>query len=84
MEVDVVLMTPGWDEFWKQKPSCSGKVLWALITDSEGIRWRTRYYETGEFVHGQQGKRVVFSWAKIIGQYVFWFASFYVQYQILR
>ncbi|KJH46321.1 hypothetical protein DICVIV_07626 [Dictyocaulus viviparus] len=41
-----------------------------------------RYYETGEFVPGQRGTRVVFSWGKIIGQYVFWFASFYAQYQI--
>ncbi|KAK6029761.1 hypothetical protein OSTOST_04122 [Ostertagia ostertagi] len=42
----------------------------------------SRYYETGEFHAGERGKRVVFSWAKIIGQYVFWFGSFYVQYQV--
>ncbi|KAK6055803.1 hypothetical protein COOONC_06693 [Cooperia oncophora] len=46
------------------------------------LRKKTRYYETGEFHAGERGKRVVFSWAKIIGQYAFWFASFYVQYQI--
>ncbi|KIH67133.1 hypothetical protein ANCDUO_02534 [Ancylostoma duodenale] len=41
-----------------------------------------RYYETGQFKEGERGTRVVFSWAKIIGQYVFWFGSFYAQYQI--
>lgn len=43
-----------------------------------------RYYETGEFQKGERGTRVVFSWAKIIGQYVFWFGSFYAQYQVSR
>ncbi|KAL6743206.1 hypothetical protein Aduo_016279 [Ancylostoma duodenale] len=41
-----------------------------------------RYYETGQFKEGERGTRVVFSWAKIIGQYVFWFGSFYAQYQV--
>ncbi|CAJ0577014.1 unnamed protein product, partial [Mesorhabditis spiculigera] len=30
-----------------------------------------RYYETGEFFHGETGQRVVFSWSKIILQYIF-------------
>ncbi|VDO64152.1 unnamed protein product [Heligmosomoides polygyrus] len=46
------------------------------------LSFSARYYETGEFQPGVRGKRVVFSWAKIIGLYVFWFASFYAQYQI--
>ncbi|KAJ1351293.1 hypothetical protein KIN20_007279 [Parelaphostrongylus tenuis] len=41
-----------------------------------------RFYESGEFVSGERGKRVVFSWGKIIGQYALWFASFYAQYRI--
>ncbi|VDN17979.1 unnamed protein product [Gongylonema pulchrum] len=41
-----------------------------------------RYYKEGVFVHGEVGTRVYFSWWKIIGQYVFWLTSFYVQYRI--
>ncbi|VDM70106.1 unnamed protein product [Strongylus vulgaris] len=41
-----------------------------------------RAVDTGQFQEGERGTRVVFSWAKIIGQYLFWFGSFYVQYQV--
>ncbi|CAD6193729.1 unnamed protein product [Caenorhabditis auriculariae] len=41
-----------------------------------------RYYETGEFNAGERGTRISFSWAKIIGMYAFWFASFYFQYRV--
>ncbi len=40
------------------------------------------YYKEGVFHKGEEGQRVHFSWWKIIGQYVFWFSSFYVQYRI--
>ncbi|PIO77664.1 hypothetical protein TELCIR_00254 [Teladorsagia circumcincta] len=56
---------------------------WMYAVYKEKDEMLARYYETGEFHAGERGKRVVFSWAKIIGQYVFWFGSFYVQYQPL-
>lgn len=40
------------------------------------------YYDTGNFYPGEQGVRVEFSWLKIIGQYLFWFGSFYAQYKV--
>ncbi|XGW01377.1 hypothetical protein V3C99_013935 [Haemonchus contortus] len=55
---------------------------WMYSVYKEKDEMLARYYETGEFRAGERGKRVIFSWAKIIGQYVFWFGSFYAQYQI--
>ncbi|CAD5223859.1 unnamed protein product [Bursaphelenchus okinawaensis] len=40
------------------------------------------YYKYGTFVDGEPGQRVVFSWRRIIGQYVFWFGSFFVQWKV--
>ncbi|KAE9413279.1 hypothetical protein Angca_007838 [Angiostrongylus cantonensis] len=56
--------------------------LWFLFYFILMYLLAAQYYETGEFVPGERGKRVVFSWGKIISQYVFWFASFYAQYRI--
>ncbi|KAK6767115.1 hypothetical protein RB195_026489 [Necator americanus] len=55
---------------------------WMYNVYKEKDEMLARYYETGQFQSGERGTRVVFSWAKIIGQYMFWFASFYAQYQI--
>lgn len=55
---------------------------WMYGAYEEKDKMLAQYYETGEFVPGERGKRVVFSWGKIISQYVFWFASFYAQYRI--
>ncbi|CAJ0954490.1 unnamed protein product, partial [Mesorhabditis belari] len=41
-----------------------------------------RYYETGEFFRGETGQRVVFSWTKIIIQYIFWFGSCYLHWKL--
>uniref|UniRef100_A0A0R3RWS0 Acyltransf_C domain-containing protein n=1 Tax=Elaeophora elaphi TaxID=1147741 RepID=A0A0R3RWS0_9BILA len=41
-----------------------------------------RYYKEGVFVRGEEGDRVYFPWWRIVGQYVFWLTSFYVQYRI--
>ena len=42
------------------------------------------YYATGEFNVGEEGTRVEFSWAKIVGQNLFWFGSFFAQYCIYK
>ncbi|VDM57520.1 unnamed protein product [Angiostrongylus costaricensis] len=55
---------------------------WMYGVYEEKDKMLAQYYETGEFVAGERGKRVVFSWGKITTQYVFWFASFYAQYQV--
>ncbi|VDM97041.1 unnamed protein product [Thelazia callipaeda] len=41
-----------------------------------------RYYKEGVFVRGEEGVRVYFLWWKIVGQYIFWITSFYVQYRM--
>ncbi|EPB68261.1 hypothetical protein ANCCEY_12642 [Ancylostoma ceylanicum] len=56
---------------------------WMYSVYKEKDEMLARYYETGQFQEGERGTRVVFSWAKIIGQYVFWFGSFYAQYQCM-
>ncbi|VDK48488.1 unnamed protein product [Cylicostephanus goldi] len=64
-------------EVYKEKDEMLGTKKLGL-----NFSFAARYYETGEFHEGERGTRVVFSWAKIIGQYVFWFGSFYAQYQV--
>ncbi|KAI6213334.1 hypothetical protein M3Y94_00138200 [Aphelenchoides besseyi] len=38
-----------------------------------------RYYKWGTFNEGERGHRIVFPWSRIIGQYAFWFGSFFLQ-----
>lgn len=42
------------------------------------------YYKTGEFHPGERGTLIVFPWSKIIGQYAFWFISFFVQLRVYK
>jgi len=40
------------------------------------------FYQYGEFHCGEAGQRIVFPWSKIIGQYLFWMTSFFVQIKV--
>jgi len=42
------------------------------------------YYKYGTFHEGERGKRIVFPWSRIIGQYVFWFTSFFLQFELYK
>ncbi|CAI4225012.1 unnamed protein product [Auanema sp. JU1783] len=55
---------------------------WMYNVYKEKDEMLANYYATGEFQPGERGQRISFSLAKIIGQYIFWFGSFYVQYKV--
>jgi len=40
------------------------------------------YYKHGTFHEGEKGKRIAFKWSRILGQYLFWFTSFFVQIKL--
>uniref|UniRef100_A0A7E4W1C5 Acyltransf_C domain-containing protein n=1 Tax=Panagrellus redivivus TaxID=6233 RepID=A0A7E4W1C5_PANRE len=55
---------------------------WMYKAFEEKDKILDNFYEFGEFNRGETGQRIAFPWSKIIGQYLFWFSSFYVQIKI--
>lgn len=55
---------------------------WMYKVYEEKDKLLDNYYKYGTFNLGEVGHRVEFRWRRIIGQYVFWFGSFFVQWKL--
>lgn len=55
---------------------------WMYKVYEEKDEMLDNFYEFGEFHRGETGQRIVFPWSKIIGQYLFWMISFFLQIKL--
>jgi len=57
---------------------------WMYKLYEEKDKLLDHYYKHGTFEKDEKGKRIVFPWSRIIGQYVFWFTSFFLQFELYK